>query len=373
MRIVIFGGTGNIGTALVRRLAADHDVRAVARRLPQQPEHAASAVEWHRADVAADDLDSVVADADVVVHLAWIFQPTRDPDRTWRTNVVGTERILAAIERAGTPALVYSSSIAAYSPRVDHSPVDEAHPTHGAGVSAYAREKAYVERMLDSFELRNPRTRTVRLRPAFVFQRDAAAEQWRLFIANPRLRRLFDTRLLPVVPLPSDLLVQAVHADDLSEAFVAAIEGRAAGAYNVAADDVLEAPDVAALLNARAVRVEARRMRALVGTGWKAHASKAPPELFDTMMSLPVMSTRRARDDLGWRPRTTGADAIGSFLAGTSERDTGPTPVLAEEPPDVDEGASKQELYELAKKRDIDGRSSMSKDELIDALRRAHG
>lgn len=369
MRIVIVGGTGNIGTALVRRLASAHDVRVLARRPPEQPDEIAPGVDWQRCDVAADDLDPVVADADVVVHLAWLFQPTRDPARTWRVNVIGTERLLAALERAKTPALVYSSSVAAYSPRSDHHAVDEAFATHGAGIAAYAREKAYVERMLDSFELRNPRTRTVRMRSAFVFQRAAAAEQWRLFIANPRLRRLFDTRLLPAVPLPSDLLVQAVHADDLTEAFVAAIEGDAAGPYNVAADDVLEAPDVAALLNARALRVDARRMRALVGTAWKAHASKAPPDLYDTMMSLPVMSTRRARDELGWRPRTTAADAIGAFLAGTAEQQTGPTPALAEEPPPVDESASKQQLYERAKELDIAGRSSMSKKELLTALR----
>lgn len=373
MRIVIIGGTGNIGTALARRLAAEHDVRVVARRLPAEPERPVPGVDWHRADVATDDLTPAVADADVVVHLAWRFQPTRDPSTTWRTNVVGTERVLAAVESARVPALVYSSSVAAYSPRSDHRPVDESYPTHGSGIAAYAREKAYVERMLDSFELRNPRTRTVRMRPAFVFQREAAAEQWRLFIANPRLRRLFDTRLLPVVPLPSDLLVQAVHAEDLTEAFAAAVEGDVSGAYNVAADDVLEASDVAALLNARPLRVDAKRMRPLVGTAWRAHASKAPPELFDTMMSLPVMSTRRARDDLGWRPQMTAADAIGSFLAGTAERETGPTPALAERPPAVDDAASKQQLYDRAKELDISGRSSMTKDELIEALRRADG
>ena len=371
MRIVIFGGTGNLGTALARRLVPEHDVRIVARRLPAVPEQAIPGADWYEADVTEDDLVPAVADADVMVHLAWTFHPTRDPGQTWQVNVIGTERVLAAAEQARTPAVVCSSSVAAYSPRSDLQPVDESFPTHGTGSSAYAREKSYVERLLDSFALRNPQTRTVRMRPAFVFQREAAAEQWRLFVANPKFRRLFDTRLAPALPLPRDLMLQAVHADDLTEAFVAAIEGEAVGAYNLAVDDVLGGADVSSLLNARPFFVETQRMRQLVSMAWKAHASKAPPDLFDTMMSLPVMSTQRARDDLGWRPRTTAASAIGSFLSGTADRESGPTPALAEDPMPADEHTSKQELYDRARELDIDGRSSMNKDELIAALRRA--
>jgi len=38
----------------------------------------------------------------------------------------------------------------------------------------------------------------------------------------------------------------------------------------------------------------------------------------------------------------------------------------------VDANASKQHLYDLAKKLDVPGRSSMSKDELVDALQKAN-
>jgi hypothetical protein len=40
--------------------------------------------------------------------------------------------------------------------------------------AAYGREKAYVERLLDAFEARNPDVRVVRMRPGFIFQRHAA-------------------------------------------------------------------------------------------------------------------------------------------------------------------------------------------------------
>ena len=38
----------------------------------------------------------------------------------------------------------------------------------------------------------------------------------------------------------------------------------------------------------------------------------------------------------------------------------------------VDANASKQHLYDIAKKLDIGGRSSMTKDELVDAIRKAN-
>ena len=124
-----------------------------------------------------------VVDADAVVHLAWRFQPTRDPEVTWQTNAVGTHRLLDAVTTAGTSAVVCASSIAAYSPATGDEPVDESWPTDGTSAAAYCREKAYVERLLDAFEQRSPAARVVRLRPAFVFQRVAASR------AAPDLRR----------------------------------------------------------------------------------------------------------------------------------------------------------------------------------------
>uniref|UniRef100_UPI0028A5D8CF NAD-dependent epimerase/dehydratase family protein n=1 Tax=Aeromicrobium sp. TaxID=1871063 RepID=UPI0028A5D8CF len=179
MRIVIFGATGNIGSATTREVSALGDeVVGVARRRPEvDGDTSHASVRWHAADIATDDLVPLVEGADAVVQLAWKFQPTRRQDVTWETNAVGNRRVLDAVARAGVPAVVVASSVAAYSP-VDHDdPVDESWLTDGTSEATYCREKAYVERTLDGFELANPDTRVVRIRPAFVFQRSAASEQ----------------------------------------------------------------------------------------------------------------------------------------------------------------------------------------------------
>jgi UDP-glucose 4-epimerase len=186
MRVVITGATGNVGTSLIEVLSSEPEVDAIvgiARRAPRwQP----SKTTWLQADVAADDLVPHFRDADAVVHLAWMFQPTHDELETWNNNVLGSIRVFDAAAAAGVSTLVHASSVGAYSPGPKNRAVDESWPTHALAHAAYGREKSYLERVLDAFELRHPDMRVVRLRPAFIFKRQAASEQRRLF-AGPLL------------------------------------------------------------------------------------------------------------------------------------------------------------------------------------------
>src|SRR5690606_9993072 len=115
-------------------------------------------------------LGEAFAGADAVVHLAWAFQPTHDPATTWRTNVLGSMRVFDAVAAAGVPALLHASSVGAYSPGPKDHAVDESWPTHGWPDAAYCREKAYLERALDTFERDHPAPRVVRMPPALLLQ-----------------------------------------------------------------------------------------------------------------------------------------------------------------------------------------------------------
>jgi nucleoside-diphosphate-sugar epimerase len=323
MRAVVIGASGNIGSAVLRELASggDHEVLGVARRKPDVPQESALAsVHWQAADVARDDLDGVVAGADVVVHLAWMFQPTRRPAVTWATNAIGSQRVLEAVGRQGVGAVVCASSIAAYSP-VDHDePVDEGWRTDGASGAAYAREKAYVERILDAFEALHPQVRIVRMRPAFVFQRSAASEQRRVFGGTLARPTFFDPRHIPLLPVPRGLRLQTVHAGDVARAFSAAVQRPVAGAFNLAADSILRREELGELLGARTFDVPVGAARAALAAAWRTRLAPVPPELFDALMRLPVMATDRAREELGWVPRHSAADALGAMFSGAYQR-----------------------------------------------------
>jgi nucleoside-diphosphate-sugar epimerase len=316
MRIVVTGATGNIGTGVVRALSADPQVETIvglARRTDGRPPEKA---EYVRADVETDDLMAHFRGADAVVHLAWLFQPTRRPERTWRANVLGSLRVFDAVAAAGVPKLVYSSSVGAYSPRKDDEPVTEDWPTHGWPGAAYTREKSYLERYLDAFEHRHPKLDVVRVRPGFVFQRSAATEQRRLF-AGPFLPgSLVRPGLIPVVPDIPGLRVQVVHTADLADAVRRVVTRPVHGAFNIATGPVVDPRFVAGLLGARTVPVPAAAVRAAVAAAWRLHAVPASPGLFDAVMHLPVLDTTRAESELDWQPRHDAASTLQEFLAG---------------------------------------------------------
>src|SRR5205814_6220334 len=143
-------------------------------------------------------------------HLAWLIQPSRDESVTHATNVEGSQRVFDAAARAGVPALVYASSVGAYAPGPKDRAVDESWPTTGISSSFYARHKAAVERILDSFEDVHPEIRVVRLRPGLIFKRAAATGIRRLF-AGPLLpSQLVRRELIPIVPSHPRLVFQAV-------------------------------------------------------------------------------------------------------------------------------------------------------------------
>jgi nucleoside-diphosphate-sugar epimerase len=327
VRVVVTGATGNIGTSLIDALSTDDrvtEIVGVARRVPDwNPPKTTFVAE----DIRAPNVDESWRGADVVVHLAWAFQPTHRPLETWDVNVIGGIRAFEAAATAGVGALVYASSVGAYSP-ADGRRVDESWPTHSVPTAAYGREKAYLERYLDAFEQRHPHIRVVRLRPAFVFQRAAASEQRRIFTSPLLPHWLVRRGRLPAVPAPAGLRFQAIHARDAAEAFRLAVVGDARGAFNVAAEPVIDLDTLGSLLGARPIAVPAAAARAAVGLAWRLRLVRSDDDLLDLFLRLPLLDAGRAHRELGWIPAYTGVEAVGEMLDGMADGAGGPTAPL---------------------------------------------
>ncbi|GAA3398864.1 NAD-dependent epimerase/dehydratase family protein [Streptomyces roseoviridis] len=321
MRVVVTGATGNVGTSLVRALAREPRVASVLGLARRRPGLTLEKTEWAEVDLSLDGdearLAQYVADADAVVHLAWRFQPTHDPVTTWRSNVLGSVRLFEAVGAARVPVLVYGSSVGAYSPGPGNgAPVSESWPTHGWPGAAYTREKAYVERLLDTFERDHPTTRVVRMRPGFMFKEESASEQRRIFAGRWLPGQLFRPELIPLVPELAGLRFQALHTDDAVEAYRSALLREVRGAFNLAADPVVDVGTLAALLDARPVKVPAAAVRGVLSAAWRMRVAPASPDLFDAVLRLPVMATERARRELEWTPSRSSVEALEAFLRG---------------------------------------------------------
>lgn len=331
MHVVVVGATGNVGTSTVQALAADPQVTSILGLARRLPDWTADKTEWAAADTTESDLTALFRGADAVVHLAWAFQPTHQPVATWEANVLGSARVFRSVAEAGAGALVYASSVGAYSPGPAGRAVDENWPTHSWPTAAYGREKAYVERLLDSFEAEHPGIRAVRFRPAFMFKRGSAASQRRLFAGPLVPGRLARPGLIPVVPDIPGLRLQVLHTDDAAQAYRLAVTGDARGPFNLAAGPVMDGPGLAAMLGARTVRVAPVLARAAIAAGWYSGLVPASPYLFDLALRLPVMDTTRAREQLGWSPRRSATETIEEFLAGLRANQGLNTPPLSPE------------------------------------------
>ncbi|MGX1162649.1 nucleoside-diphosphate-sugar epimerase [Arthrobacter sp. SLBN-100] len=341
MRIAITGASGNAGTALLRNLQGQLSrkpgslqLTGISRRRPDTSRAPYAGVEWHALDVGLESdrplLESALAGVDCVVHLAWQIQPNRDLDQLYRTNVTGTANVLEAARMAGTKHFVCASSIGAYSKAPKDGRTDESWPAEGMAGSHYSRHKAAQEKLLDEFAAAEPGIGVARLRPGLIFQRDAGSEIGRYFL-GPVIPRLLPKRpWVPLLPAPDNLIFQAVHADDVADAYWRVIDQRASGAFNIAAEPVLTPQELARIVRARRILpIPMGLLHKLVGFAWQLRLLPTDSGWVEMAAGVPVMDTGRARRILGWEAKSSSVEAVLDVLAGVGTGEgVAPSPVL---------------------------------------------
>lgn len=329
MRIVVTGASGNIGTALLRQLIARGDtVVGVSRRRPPMVPPYRDA-DWITADVgsaAAEQLlQPTFADADAVVHLAWLLQPDRDRELLRRVNQGGLRAVLAAVRAAQVPHLVHFSSIGAYSP-APGTVKDESWSTGGVAGSAYSEDKAACERMLDQAE----DVRISRVRPAVVLHPEASSEVKRYFLGPLVPRSLLRPALLRLAPLPRSFAVQFVHAEDVVDAVSRILSQRAEGAFNLAAEPVIDRGRYAEIFGGVGPPVPVGVLKAMTEASWRARIQPTSGGWVDMGFSLPNISSDRARRELGWQPQHPADRALAEFVEALRQGAHGAGPLLGE-------------------------------------------
>ena len=176
MRYLITGGSGYIGTRLVELLSRREDTEkiVIADVVPPRGAYQPK-TEFERVDVR--DRGTVHgalkrANPDVLVHLAFILNPSHDEGFMYGVDVNGTHNVLEAAAEVGIGQVLVTTSAVAYGAFPDNpDPITEDQPVRGVARFSYARDKTESDRIVQLWALQHPQVVTTIVRPCFVHRR----------------------------------------------------------------------------------------------------------------------------------------------------------------------------------------------------------
>jgi len=330
LTVAVTGPTGEIGRPFISALERAPEVERVigmARRPFDILRQGWEKTEYRRGDILdRGAVEELVADADVVVHLAFVIVAGGSESR--EINLTGSRNVFEAAAAAGVKRLVYTSSVAAYGfSRGMPDLLSEDDPVKGTSRHPYSAHKAEVEAVLAE-ALEASGTDAYVFRPCIVAgpeatllldmipmlalgQRIPGPVRWALGKV-PELR--------PVLPDPG-VPFQLVHHDDVAAALCAAVIGHGQpGVYNLAGPGELTITDVAHALGWHAVPAPH------LAVGVAAEAVGLMPFLPDEAAWIeavrrPVlMDTSRARRRLHWMPHHDARETLRQAVAAVRAR-----------------------------------------------------
>jgi nucleoside-diphosphate-sugar epimerase len=332
--VAVTGPTGDIGRPLVKALERSRSVRRIlgmARRPFDAEAEGWRKTEYRQGDVLdRDSVDALVADADAVVHLAFLIMGGQDQTR--EINLRGSRNVFEAV--VGAPRakrLVYASSVAAYGfhnePGRPEVFTEDVAP-RGTDTFYYSSQKAELEGLLARL-LEGSDVEAYVFRPCIV-----AGPESLLLIQNipyvsiagrlpGAVRRLLDTMpaLRPVIPDPGRRF-QLVHADDVATAMRAAVAGRGEpGIYNLAAPGLLTFSDVAEELGWYALPVPQATVDLTAEVARRLPFLPPEAEWLQAFRVPVIMDSGKARRKLGWRPKHDARQTLHDTVA--AARDEG--------------------------------------------------
>lgn len=310
-RVLVTGADGFIGRGLVARLATDPQIEAVlatdVREVPVQRQ--LPGVRYRTLDVRDPALAEVLAAEriDSVVHLASIVTPDPRMSRelAHAVDVLGTRNVLEACLRAGVTQIVVSSSGAAYGYHADNPAwLRETDALRGNEAFAYSHHKRLVEEMLADYRRKAPALAQTVLRIGTILGERVDNQITALF-EKPRL----------LAVRGSDSPFVFIWDEDVAGAILHALRTRRAGCFNLAGDGALTLPQIARRLGKPLLALPAGALRAALAVGKLLRLTRYGPEQLDFLRYRPVLSNTALKEQFGYVPEKTSAQAFDAFVA----------------------------------------------------------
>jgi UDP-glucose 4-epimerase len=329
MRYLITGGSGYIGSRLVDLLGRRDDTEKMVICDVASPKGYRPKTEYERIDVRDRQAVRSVLERvrpDVLVHLAFILNPSHDERFAYDVDVNGTHNVLEAAEHAGTRQLLVTTSGVAYGAFPDNPvPLTEDDPVRGVAGFSYARDKTESDRLCQLWALEHPdRTMTI-VRPCIVFGPNVdnyISRSWRTSAFMPILDGVEEE-------------FQLVHEDDVISAIVGLLDERSGGAFNVGGDGRMTWKESAEMVGLKTRVMSMRAMRRIYGAAWTLHAPRveSPPGNLSFIRYPWIVSNEKLKNEIDWQPSATTREVFVETMYAKGLVATSPVPSPA--PPAV--------------------------------------
>lgn len=167
MKVLVTGGGGFLGKEVCRQLRERGD-EVVSISRSDYPELAEMGVDHRRGDLAsAEDVAAAAEGCEAIIHTAALPGIWGPRESYWKTNVVGTENVIAACRRHGIRKLVNTSSPSVVADGTDLDGVDESYPYPSSFKAHYPETKAIAEQKVTAAN--DDELATVSLRPHIIW------------------------------------------------------------------------------------------------------------------------------------------------------------------------------------------------------------
>lgn len=327
MKVLVTGGGGFLGAAIVRQLLARGDQVRVLNR-SHYPSLQALGVDCRQGDISdASAVSAAVEGVDAVIHVAAKAGPGLYRRDFEAANVQGTEHVISACHKAGVGVLVHTSSPSVVHSGQDIEGGDETLPLAAHFNAPYPATKAEAERRV--LAANGPSLRTCALRPHLIW---GPGDNQLL----PRLRQKNAAGRLRL-PAP-EKRIDTVYIDNAAEAHVLALDnlmgvGTAAGkVYFISNGEPIEnGKMIAQLLQAvgdeprirRVAPALAMTLAAVVEAVWRLLRRRSDPPLsrfvVEHLATAHWYDLSAAERDLGYRPRISVDQGLGRLALAMAE------------------------------------------------------
>lgn len=294
---------------IARALDSDPEVESVLGLDIAEPKAGPRKLRFVKADVRTADFSVLLQGIDAVFHLAFIVEPPKKMTirQIDEINVEGSRRVFVGAAAAGVRKIIYSSSVAAYGAHADNPvPLVEDSPLRPNADWYYSRTKGAAEAFLDELQKNNPELTIIRFRPS-VFLGPTNANV---------VGRMLSQRV--VFSMFPNLKIDLCWDEDIAEAFRLALRCDRSDAFNLAGDGPITAVEAGRLLNRRVISLSPAwvvpicRLLSKVGI-----VTRPEMDWVEVSMKGPILvSSEKAKQVLGWKPRHDAAQTLVRFVKG---------------------------------------------------------